>query len=440
MMYLILLWIVLTAAFLAFAIGSRRDGGALTLSYFLALSLLHVPGALAYADSRYVLLNDQETYLGFQMTLLGMVAFTLGAICVRIMSRRRRLVSNQIAPHNRAYVELLSYQMTITGLVSYFVIMPVAKFLPSSTALVGPLTALLILGLWLQLYLGIVLRNWRRVLVTMMLLPVLPALTTITQGFLGFGIYWCLSVMAFFYVMSYRRKWMIATAPLVVYFGLSLFVTYMRDRVEIRDVMWEEQSAFSDRIDRVIRTVSNFELLDLTNSNHLAALDARLNQNYYIGMAVQRHDEGVLELQYGGTVPVWAFIPRAIWPAKPDVGGGRTIVRDVTGLDLADGTSFGAGQVLEFYVNFGSLGVAVGFFALGMIFRWLDRAIVNSFNTLNVRKMLLCILPGFVLLQPSGNLLEILVSVVAAIITAYAVGTFFGSRKVRSPQFNTVRI
>jgi len=436
---LLLTWLVITAAFLLFAIGNRRDGGALTLSYFLALSLLHVPGALAYSDPRYILANEDETYLGFQMTLFGMAAFTLGATCVRLMGRPISM-ADHVAPRYRAYLARLSYQMTIAGLTSYFVILPVAKFVPSLTALVNPLTALLVLGLWLQLYLGIILRDWRRVLGPMLMLPVFPMLTTVAQGFIGFGVYWGLSIVAFLYAMAYRRKWMVILAPFVIYFGLSLFVTYMRDRVEIRDVVWEEQSQLGERLDRVIRTISNFELLDLTNPNHLMALDVRLNQNFFVGMAIQRYQEGVLDLQYGATVPIWALIPRAIWPDKPAVGGGRTIVKDVTGLDLSEGTSFGAGQVLEFYVNFGWLGVAVGFFAFGALFRWLDRAVVKSVNTFDIQKLLLCVMPGFVLLQPTGNLLEMLVSAVAAVAVAYSLGIFLNSRRGMRPRLGAARV
>jgi hypothetical protein len=424
MSYLLLAWIAICAVFLVFAIGGRRDGGALTLSYFMALSLIHVPGALAYIDPRYILSSEEETTLGFEMTLFGMVAFTAGAICVRMMSRQQVTTPNYLLPKHRAYLERLSYQMVVAGFVSYFIILPLAKFVPSFTAIISPLTALLILGFWLQLYLGIVLRDWRRVLGPILLLPVFPALTTITGGFIGFGVYWALSVVAFLFVTVRRRVWMIAAAPIVIYFGLSLFVTYMRDRVEIREVVWEEESPFGERIDRLARTITNFELLDLTNPNHLAALDVRLNQNYYVGMAMERYQEGVLDLQYGATVPIWALIPRAVWPDKPDVGGGRSVVKDVTGLDLSEGTSFGAGQVLEFYVNFGWLGVVGGFFGFGALFRWLDRMIVKSLNRLNVRTLLLCGMPGFVLLQPNGNLLEMLVSTVAALVVAYVLGMF----------------
>jgi hypothetical protein len=305
---------------------------------------------------------------------------------------------------------------------------------PSSTAILSPLTALLILGLWLQLYIGVIIRDWRRVVGPLAALPLLPMLTTIVQGFIGFGVYWALSVVAFLYVSIHSRKWTLILAPFVIYFGLSLFVTYMRDRTQIREVVWQHDSGFGERVDRVITTITDFEFFDLTDPNHLAALDGRLNQSFFVGLAVERYQEGLFELQYGGTVPIWALVPRAIWPDKPPVGGGRTVVHDATGLDLDEATSFGAGQVLEFFVNFGWLGVVGGFFLFGALFRWLDHIIIRSLNALEVRKLVLAVLPGFALLQPIGNLLEMVVSVVAAVVAAYALGTFLGMRKVVRPR------
>ena len=49
-------------------------------------------------------------------------------------------------------------------------------------------------------------------------------------GFLGYGIYWVLSVVAFLFVITQRRIWFYLGAPVVVFLGLSLFVTYMGQR------------------------------------------------------------------------------------------------------------------------------------------------------------------------------------------------------------------
>jgi hypothetical protein len=437
---LLLIWIALLAALLIFAIGSRRDGGVLTLSYFLGLSLIHVPGALAYAVVPSFLNGQEETALGFEMTLVGMGAFVLGAAVVRVLSTQKIPTADQ--PSSWIYREALaglSIKMTIAGLLSYFVVLPVSAFVPSLTSLVSPLTALLIIGLWIQLYLGVILNDYRRLCGAFLMTLLLPVLTTVAGGFINFGVYWSLSIISFFFVMSPRRTWMLAVAPVFVYLALSLFVTYMRDRAEIREVVWQEDAGFADRIARVGKTISTFEFLDFTNPQHVYALDDRLNQNFFVGLAIERKEADAFDFEYGGTVPVWALVPRFIWPAKPAVGGGRTVVEDVTGLDLDENSSFGAGQVLEFYVNFGWLGVVLGFLGLGVLFRRLDRAVVRALAEVDVRWLLLSAMPGFFLLQPGGNLLEMLVSVVAALIIAYLLGLKAGLWSPVLAEANVVR-
>ena len=50
MIELLILWIGLLVALLAFAVGPPGRGGALTLAYFLDMSLIHVPGVFVFLD------------------------------------------------------------------------------------------------------------------------------------------------------------------------------------------------------------------------------------------------------------------------------------------------------------------------------------------------------------------------------------------------------
>ncbi|HEY3911730.1 MAG TPA: hypothetical protein VGM07_17860, partial [Stellaceae bacterium] len=238
---------------------------------------------------------------------------------------------------------------------------------------------------------------------------------------LGYGVYWVLSVVAFLFVITPRRAWFYLGTPVAMFLGLSLFVTYMGQRNGIREVVWHEQSSLLDRFDRVTAIVTDFELLDLTSPDQVAALDGRLNQNVLVGAAMDYHESGGAAFAYGGTVPPWALIPRAVWPDKPATGGGGDVVSEYTGIGFAEGTSVGAGQVLEFYVNFGVAGVAAGFFGWGCLLMWLDLGIMRALSTNDVRGLLLRAMPGLTLLQPGGNLFEILVACVAAYVAARAV-------------------
>ena len=142
----------------------------------------------------------------------------------------------------------------------------------------------------------------------------------------------------------------------------------------------------------------------------------RLNQNYLVGIGVMRHREGEAELWYGATVPLWALIPRAIWPDKPPVGGSGDWVSQFTGITFAEGTSVGIGKVLEFYMNFGMPGVLTGFAVLGFILMRLDQGMMRALAMRNIHGVVKRALPGLALLAPLGSLVEILVAVICAII------------------------
>jgi hypothetical protein len=159
----------------------------------------------------------------------------------------------------------------------------------------------------------------------------------------------------------------------------------------------------------------------LASTAHVAALDGRLNQNYLVGAAILYHESGAVPFVYGGTVPLWALIPRAIWPDKPQVGGGLDVVSEFTGIQFAEGISVGAGQVLEFYVNFGIPGLLIGFLGLGFLLMRLDQGAMRSLAAGDMRGFLPQAMPGLMLLQPGGNLLEILVACVAGYLTAHLV-------------------
>jgi hypothetical protein len=79
------------------------------------------------------------------------------------------------------------------------------------------------------------------------------------------------------------------------------------------------------------------------------------------------------------------------------------------------------GQVLEFYMNFGMPGVLAGFAGLGFFLIRLDRGVMRALAIRNIHGVMQKVLPGLALLAPLGNLLEILVAVAAAIVTAQLV-------------------
>ena len=148
----------------------------------------------------------------------------------------------------------------------------------------------------------------------------------------------------------------------------------MAGRDEIRQTIWHEQAGIGSNLERVPSTFRGFSWLDLSNSQHRDALKSRLNQDVLVGTAVDRLQRGEVEYASGATLSkmVLSLIPRVVWPDKPIVGGGGSVVQDFTEIVFAEGTSVGAGQVLEFYVNFGTLGVVGGFLLFGWMLGQID--------------------------------------------------------------------
>jgi hypothetical protein len=405
-------WLAAAIAMLFLCVGKARDGGALVLSYFLALSLIHVPGALAFLPFAAPIGGGVETGVGFELALTAAIAFVAGAAICQMTQRQHA------AAPSFGFAKNISTWAIGIGFVAYFVAMPIAARFSSATSIVSPLGELLIVGLWLRLVeaerardVGLYAQVW-------MMLPLLPLATLTLGGFAGFGISWVFSVIAFAFVRSKHRWAYVAAAPIVLFFGLSLFVAYMSERTAIRDAVWTQQSGLSERFDRVQRVIDALEPIDLTKVSHVEAIDSRLNQNYLVGVGVLRHRDGVTDLLHGSSIQLWALVPRAIWPDKPVVGGGGQLVSEFTGVMFPEGTSVGVGNVLEAYMNFGMAGVMVVMAALGWALRALDFGIARAVETGDLGALLRVALPGIMLLQPGGNFLEILTAAAAAYIAA----------------------
>src|SRR5262245_16060604 len=122
----LLMWGALLVGLVFFVIDKRRGIGAMTLSYFLALSLGHVPGLLCYLDPSTIQVDEAElTKIGFDVTLIAMMAFIVGAMAARILARQTR---SRKAYQARVSAELfawLSWRVLTTGIIAYFVLLPV---------------------------------------------------------------------------------------------------------------------------------------------------------------------------------------------------------------------------------------------------------------------------------------------------------------------------
>jgi hypothetical protein len=250
---------------------------------------------------------------------------------------------------------------------------------------------------------------------------VYPVLMLLLGGFLSYGSAAIIIVCSVLTIStrSYRR--VVFGIAVFLFLSLSVFVNYFQHRNNIRNEVWGG-APLEARIDSVIDTGRDFELIDPTNHTHLIALDQRLNQNYFVGLAAKRIQLGQVDYLKGDSVRegFLALIPRAFWPEKPVFAGSPQIVSKMTGLRLSRNTSFGVGNVMEFQINFGIPGVIVGFLALGWLIGTLDLKAAVAEGRGDLGRVILCFLPCVALIQPGGSLVELFSGSAAALVGAFA--------------------
>ena len=434
MLTLVLIWI---AVGIALALASRGSSAGLPFAYFAGLSLIHAPGAMIHLDAE----ESNWTRLGFELTVIGMVAFLVGVIIGRTIVFLRRPEQKtggrqppDLSPKSLAALNRLALHYCLFGGVAYFILIPLAGEIPSATAIISSIGSLVVVGACLRLWVAQEGRDRLKFWTTVGLVPLLPLSTLIQAGFLGFGTHWALTVSTFIFAQSRRHLLYLCLAPVILYVGMSVFVNYMDARHDIRQLVWYQQASLADRLDRVEDIFRNFEWLDLSNKRHRQSIERRLNQNFLVGAAVARLETGRKPYGSGATISdmIITLIPRALWPDKPAIGGGGNVVTNYTGIRFARGTSVGAGQVLEFYVNFGMWAVIGGFLIYGLLLGSMDVTIIESLRHGDQRRFLFWFMIAVSLLQPGGNLVEIAVSAAAAVPTAYVLNTFLNRRRSAS--------
>lgn len=431
MMALLLLWLAVWIVLMLIGVREGYYSAGMPLAYFLGLSLIHTPGAAIYIDFPEWDEMSRMTEVGFRQTVFGMTAFLIGVLATRTYVFATLKV--KVVQPNPGQLDKLALYYLVGGIIYFFV----GSFasIPSFGALIASLSCLLVVGASLRIWAAWREGNKLKLALSLGLLPLLPLVTIIHGGFINFGTYWLISIACFAYAQTKRRLVYFILAPLVIFVGLSVFVNYMASRQELRQAMWFQAAGASDTLTRVANMFRDFQWLSSDNPKQLDLINGRLNQNLLVAAAVDRLDSGLVDYADGSTFVnmAVALIPRALWPNKPQVGGGGTVVRDYTGIRFADGTSVGAGQVLEFYVNFGLWGVMGGFFVYGCLIGWMDIRIISCLLQDDQKGVLLWFMVCLALLQPGGNLLEIAVSAAGSAVTAQILG------RVLARRFNVAR-
>jgi len=403
------------AAFVSLVYLLRRNGLSLGLpiAYLYSLLLIHVPGAFAHIVGRDFLLNSDLIELAMFFTAVGSVCFVVGVWLARSSPVQIPISRHQNPPQFWKFC-------LFGGWLLIYALSPLFRF-PSVGAVIEEGGGIWMLGVMLALREAFKSRDYKWILMWVAALMVFPILMLLFGGFLSYGSAAIIIVCAVLSISTKSRLRVAIGIALFTFFSLSIFVNYFRHRDEIRHQVWGG-APLSARVESVGKTVQDFQWFNPDNREHLVALDRRLNQNFFVGLAARRIQGGRSTYLYGESLweGLLALVPRALWPDKPVFAGSPKIVSQMTGLWLSPKSSFGVGNVMEFQINFGLPGVVVGFLILGWAIGRLDLRAAVSEAQGDFGKLMLFFLCCVALIKPNGSLVELSSGSAAAAVAAFA--------------------
>lgn len=407
--------VVCISAFIALVWLLRREKASigLPIAYLANLLVLHVPGAIAQVlDKTGTTLTPMRyTRTGIILTAIGSVAFVAGVMFAR-------LGGTSVEPQPAVRTTFWQYSALGGGICT------VAGYLiriPSISAVLVSGGPIWMLGVILALRSTTARGERARAMRWFAVLAAYPILMLLLGGFLSYGSMAVIIVLSGLIVTARSSMRIAVWSVVFLAVGSSLFLSYFEHRPEIRAAVWGGGDTDA-RIDATMAAIKDVKPFNPGDAAQLYALDQRLNQNYFTGLAASRIKAHEVDYLYGRSVweGLQALVPRALWPDKPVVSGSPKIVSEMTGLTLGYGTSFGVGNVMEFDINFGIPGVIVGFILLGLVIGRLDLRAAQCDAVGNFGRIFSPFLMAVALIQPNGSIVELASAAVSAAFAAIA--------------------
>ena len=391
-------------------------------AYMLQLWMLYAAGPCLRALPWSGLPDTSVVLDGFAASAYGAMAFAIGWF-----------LTPQLFPLQRPRFVVQDAKLPVTylvaGMISYFLLRPTIGHLPSVQSLTAVGSQLAVAGLCLGSFVQWKRGGWRTMLKWVVPALLLPVITVLHEGFLGFGVA-ALSLVFVFCAMFVRPRWVVVAALLIAaYAGMSVMVAYLENRTELRTAVWGGAD-LDTRLTALARTASLLHPFDPTDPHEIAIIDGRLDQSILAGLAVDRISERG-DYAHGATLlnALIGVIPRALWPNKPAAAGSGGLVSRYTGIKFARNTSVGVGQVMEFYINFGMPSLIIGFFALGVLLGYSDQRSALLLHTGDWQRFVQWFLIGISCINVGGSLIEVTSTAAASVVTAQVVNSILAARK-----------
>ena len=418
----IVVWLV-TALFLAVRHWRHDRGVGLLLSYIVSMGAIHWLSSAFHLAPWYFTRWEHLVTHGMRLSALALVALAVGSEAMLwFLARREREYANVSDEWDPIEVNPAVVNLYLaSGLFIHIVLLPIARGIASLGAVVATGSTLIVVALALKCWNAWQRNDSKALWGWLAASAAFPFVTVVTQGFLGYGMAAMLSVVAFVAAFLGPRPKVMALFVVLGYLGLSVYVTYMRDRQDIRNVVWSG-GGVTRGAGLVRNAIENFEWFDPRDSRHFDRIDDRLNQNLLVGASVEYLRSEAVPFAHGATMidALLALVPRALWPDKNTIAGSGSLVSDYTGLTFGENTSVGVGHVMEAYINFALPGLLIGFFIFGAVLTLIDRVSFLALSGGDPSRFLLWYLPGLGLLQVGGSFVEATSTAAAAWVVAMA--------------------
>lgn len=381
--------------------GLRGGSVGLPIAYVIATTALYC-GAISYANPEYSHLRfggdlylqskyftERTVLVGFATSTLGVAGFTLGVLLTSRSGSSRRSLGEVARNSPSMNTDLFLFALLCTGVAGFAIdIMQIRFPLSGAVSLAAqnaPVIAIC-LGAWfdVKIYGRVRYLRWGVVL------GMTCAAYITLMGFASYA-FVTIAITIGFWFRHLRPRWFSGARMVIAsiggfYLTVSVFIAWMSFRSDFRAATWGGQSMWA-RLQELGTLISNVSFLSFADFDSLDLLNARFNQAIYVGKAVEFHELNPSLKLHGETLwmSLIAWIPRFLWPEKPELGG-STLMSEHTGLVFAERVTFGAGPIFEFFVNFGHIGVFLGMLALGALLSLIDQ---KAFQKLKGRQIVL---------------------------------------------------
>ncbi|HWP37039.1 MAG TPA: hypothetical protein VNL18_05730, partial [Gemmatimonadales bacterium] len=308
--------------------------------------------------------------LGVLVTLVGYCGPFVRPVASLMPKLEMRWERQRISP------AVVGYVLGSTGLVAYLVsvTLSVPVWIRGILSWLGDLSLVAIVYLFLVDLLGYRSRTGRLFL-WVVLVP-LRFVLGVTSG----ATYQGLSVMAVLMLTYATTRRRVPVAWIVV--GVSLFVVLRTIQVPFRDLTWQEGRSAIGVFERgsvmaeiSLRAIGQEDFLETAWQVGLSRISHLMTLAEVVGLTPE-----YVPFWGGETYRpiIWKLVPRLIYPDKPMETTGQEFGHRYGFLAADDFvTSYNLPQLVEFYANFGVLGVGFGMFFIGVFYRLVQAMFVH---------------------------------------------------------------